>query len=222
MYTVYKITNNVSGKCYIGLTTNLKQRWNQHKTQRNKGKLGLYKDMREYGIENFEISVQFMTDNKDLARWMERIYILSERERGYVYNIMDGCEADYSIIEDETYLTFYMNYKEYWQYFHRLCNALEIYCGLLFVPESDPSDFIEYINGRSFTNDYYNTNDEFKVPYDFKFLYAIGCVSIVNHRIKLTSKAHRILKVVTKYEKIKDKEREKRRKQEILDLRRWI
>ena len=31
MIGIYKITNNINGKCYIGQSINIKQRWKGHK-----------------------------------------------------------------------------------------------------------------------------------------------------------------------------------------------
>lgn len=31
MIGVYKITNNINNKCYIGISTNIEDRWKQHK-----------------------------------------------------------------------------------------------------------------------------------------------------------------------------------------------
>lgn len=51
---VYKITNIVNKKCYIGIATNVNRRWNAHKqaAKNNKGN-ALHSAMRKYGIENF-------------------------------------------------------------------------------------------------------------------------------------------------------------------------
>lgn len=35
MIGVYKITNNLNGKSYIGISTNIEKRWLDHKTQYN-------------------------------------------------------------------------------------------------------------------------------------------------------------------------------------------
>lgn len=58
---IYKITNKINGKVYIGQTRkSIKQRWNEHKsTSKSPNKQGynypLYRAFRKYGIENFEI-----------------------------------------------------------------------------------------------------------------------------------------------------------------------
>lgn len=55
MIGIYKITNQINGKIYIGQSIDIQQRWKQHKQQvkgiRSNNKL--YQAMREYGIENF-------------------------------------------------------------------------------------------------------------------------------------------------------------------------
>lgn len=56
---IYKITNKINGKLYIGQTTKtIEKRWQTHKTdalRNNKRDYPLYRAMRKYGIENFEI-----------------------------------------------------------------------------------------------------------------------------------------------------------------------
>lgn len=59
---IYKITNKVNGKCYIGQSINIKRRWRQHKeTYVNPASENydypLYKAIRFYGLENFSFEV---------------------------------------------------------------------------------------------------------------------------------------------------------------------
>jgi len=60
MIGIYKITNLINGKSYIGLSTHIEDRWQYHKTcynwEREKNKL-LYKAIIKYGIENFNFEV---------------------------------------------------------------------------------------------------------------------------------------------------------------------
>lgn len=92
---IYKITNNINNKIYIGLTTvSLEERWKNHKTQaRIDNQKPLYRAIRKYGIENFSI------EHIDTAHSMEE---LGEKERYYIslynsqvpngYNITAGGE----------------------------------------------------------------------------------------------------------------------------------
>ena len=57
---IYKITNKINGKCYIGQSINIGKRFAQHKSQSYRNihvnKL-LYKAIEKYGIENFSFDV---------------------------------------------------------------------------------------------------------------------------------------------------------------------
>lgn len=60
---IYRITNKINGKMYIGQTHNYyKTRWSQHKKEafkkhRKSYNYPLYKSFRKYGIDNFEFKV---------------------------------------------------------------------------------------------------------------------------------------------------------------------
>lgn len=73
---IYKITNLVNGKIYIGLTTQeLKIRWKGHKQSSKTDTRPLYKAMRKYGIDNFSI---------DVVEHVDDMRSLGERERHYI------------------------------------------------------------------------------------------------------------------------------------------
>lgn len=62
MTGIYKITNNINKKCYIGLSINIENRWKQHHNRyANKNdkeyEKTLYRAFRKYGIENFTFEV---------------------------------------------------------------------------------------------------------------------------------------------------------------------
>lgn len=54
---IYKITNNINGKCYIGKTERtIKVRWSEHiRLSRLKLDLPLYRAFSKYGVDNFSI-----------------------------------------------------------------------------------------------------------------------------------------------------------------------
>lgn len=87
MYYIYRITNKINGKTYIG----------QHKYKKlndkymGSGKL-LIKAKQKYGIENFKKEIlEFDIPNVDLANDWEQMYILFERVKGKAeYNIANG------------------------------------------------------------------------------------------------------------------------------------
>ena len=74
---IYKITNIINLKLYIGLTTvALEERWRGHKSAANSGiNRHLYNSMRYYGIDNFKI------EEIDCARTIQE---LGEKERYYI------------------------------------------------------------------------------------------------------------------------------------------
>lgn len=62
MIGIYKITNIINGKCYIGQSVNIHKRWNNHKsacynTNAHEYNYYLYRAMRKYGIENFTFEI---------------------------------------------------------------------------------------------------------------------------------------------------------------------
>lgn len=62
MFTVYKITNLINNKCYIGSSINVEKRWQQHKNcSQNPNSIQynypLYNAFRKYGINNFSFEI---------------------------------------------------------------------------------------------------------------------------------------------------------------------
>lgn len=62
MNTVYKITNKINNKCYIGSSTRVNKRWQQHKldafnSNNEKYNYPLYNAFRKYGVENFTFEI---------------------------------------------------------------------------------------------------------------------------------------------------------------------
>ena len=55
---IYKITNSINNKIYIGQTARtLNIRWKEHKVASISSDRPLYKAMRKYGIDNFHIEI---------------------------------------------------------------------------------------------------------------------------------------------------------------------
>ena len=57
---VYKITNTITGDFYIGSSKDVKKRWREHKkpsTWKNHPDKQLYQDMKNYGIDKFELQI---------------------------------------------------------------------------------------------------------------------------------------------------------------------
>jgi hypothetical protein len=70
MQCIYKITNQINGKFYIGQTIDVRQRFSVHRfdgTNQNKETYNypLYRAMRKYGLENFEFAVLEVIKDRD-------------------------------------------------------------------------------------------------------------------------------------------------------------
>ena len=80
---IYKITNTINGKCYVGKSVDIKRRWAEHKkiskrkdVQEQKGFL-LSKALKKYGLNNFKFEIlELVKDENNLI----------EREKFY-YNL---------------------------------------------------------------------------------------------------------------------------------------
>jgi group I intron endonuclease len=57
MHYIYKITNLLSEKVYIGQTNNPQKRWNCHKKENVAPEMAIHKAMKKYGIDNFIFEV---------------------------------------------------------------------------------------------------------------------------------------------------------------------
>ena len=62
MFTVYKITNKINQKCYIGSSIRVEKRWKQHindsqNPNNEKYNYPLYQAFRKYGLENFSFEI---------------------------------------------------------------------------------------------------------------------------------------------------------------------
>lgn len=89
---IYKITNMVNGKLYVGQTTRtLDERKWQHINNAKKGtKTHLYNAMRKYGIDNFVFEKICDVDNIEDLNILERYYIAKYDCINSGYNMVDG------------------------------------------------------------------------------------------------------------------------------------
>ena len=113
---IYKITNLINQKAYIGKTINsIEERWKEHKKEAIRQRAEnrpLYKALNNYGVENFSVELVEEVDVKDLSE--REIYWI-----GYYHTYTEGYNAtlggdgkilyDYDLIaelilQDKTYL----------------------------------------------------------------------------------------------------------------------
>ena len=55
---IYKITNKINGKSYIGQSVNIERRFSEHKVSSHNPKNLIHKALNKYGIENWFIIVK--------------------------------------------------------------------------------------------------------------------------------------------------------------------
>lgn len=104
MIGIYKITNLINGKCYIGQSVHIERRWQEHKQPSATSIIA--QAIKTYGIKNFSFEVLEETTVKDL----------DEREGYYIqlfnsiipngYNIVEFTEAQHTsfgTFDKETY-----------------------------------------------------------------------------------------------------------------------
>ncbi len=97
MFYIYKITNKINNKVYIGLTTlTINKRWNGHKRIAKKSNKPLYCAMRKYGLENFIIEKVDETDDIVKLGELERenIKYYNSTDPKYGYNLTHGGESN--------------------------------------------------------------------------------------------------------------------------------
>lgn len=121
MVGVYKITNNINGKCYIGASKDIEKRFKEHKNSFNKPSLyekTLYVAFRKYGIENFSFEVLEETSEETMFI-LEKHWIKYYKSFYEGYNDTLGGEGGYapgelnnlSLLKDEDIISIRTSYK---------------------------------------------------------------------------------------------------------------
>lgn len=100
---IYKITNNINGKIYIGMTyRTIQERWKEHQNNCSRKQVEnrpLYRAMNKYGIENFSIEIIEKTNQPEER---ERYWIEQLGSFKYGYNATLGGDGkpyiDYNLV----------------------------------------------------------------------------------------------------------------------------
>ena len=134
MIGIYKITNSINGKIYIGKSTNIFERWSEHWTSSrniNKRATNLHKDIAKYGIENFCFEILEICESKNLTEEEDYFinYFQSWGDNGYnektsnCYFTKIGEKANNAkLTNDDVY-----NIREEYKLIHRKLDVYEKY-----------------------------------------------------------------------------------------------
>lgn len=95
MFSIYKITNKINNKVYIGFASNVKNRIKIHKSSSKKEDSKFYRAVRKYGWDNFEYTVIYESSDRDYTlKVMEPKFIKEHDSYLNGYNSTlggDGC-----------------------------------------------------------------------------------------------------------------------------------
>lgn len=97
MIGIYKITNQINGKCYIGQSINIKQRWKAHRTRAfNSDEIDkpFYRAIRKYGLQNFNFEVIEECKKEELNE-REKYWIAyyNSNDKNFGYNLTIGGDS---------------------------------------------------------------------------------------------------------------------------------
>ena len=89
--SIYKITNQINGKVYIGQTwVGIKKRFRVHKQPSYRGCLKLHSAFEKHGRDNFTIELITLTGTQETADHLEKYFISKYDSISNGYNIREG------------------------------------------------------------------------------------------------------------------------------------
>jgi hypothetical protein len=115
MAIVYKITNRISNKSYVGYTSRtLQQRWNAHLSSARQGsKFRFHSAIRKYGVDSWDLQILFEDESVDICKKKEEHFILEMNLTNNIagYNAKPGGCGGW-IVPNGKYKSWLSNNKE--------------------------------------------------------------------------------------------------------------
>ena len=99
MFYIYKITNLINNKSYVGKSKNIEERWIRHKAAARRKDPNdysfLHRAMNKYGFENFKVEqlAAYDSEKECLKAEVEYITLLQTNNRDVGYNLTEGGEG---------------------------------------------------------------------------------------------------------------------------------
>lgn len=87
---VYRITNTVNGKLYIGISANPTKRWWEHRRCAKPTHTKLYSAIKKYGVDAFKFDVLYWCTSREDARDLENLAISVCDSIAIGYNMCPG------------------------------------------------------------------------------------------------------------------------------------
>ena len=102
IYSIYKATNKVNNKSYIGFDSNFPNRKNSHKREYPNKDFKFYRAIRKYGWENFTWEIIYQSLEKDFTLNIMEAFFITEYNSYYNgYNTTLGGEGTFGYIRPE-------------------------------------------------------------------------------------------------------------------------
>jgi len=96
IYYIYKATNKINGKSYIGFSTNFNKRLKEHKRNYKKIDYVLYRSIKKYGWDNFEWCIIYESwDSEHCLKVMESYFIKQYDTIKNGYNSTEGGQGTF-------------------------------------------------------------------------------------------------------------------------------
>ena len=98
---IYKITNTINGKCYVGQAIDIRRRLMEHANNKHKNKVALYKAFDKYSVDRFEAKILAIINTfgktsqeiKNELNALECFYVSLYDSKNNGYNMTDGGDS---------------------------------------------------------------------------------------------------------------------------------